>query len=144
MSYPIKKGRIQSLDPKREFTSKAGKTHSKQDFVLTPVRFNPLTGDPTYASEDEGIPFSVFGPRCADLEGLKVGDEVTVEFDVRGFAYTRQDGTRAYGIDLDVFRVKGPQKAAPAPQTAAAPAPVAETRQAQPAKPKTIEDDLPW
>ncbi len=51
--------------------------------------------------------FQLTGDRCDDLDSMKIGDEIKVEFRLRGRAWTPADGTETkYYNSLDVWAVE--------------------------------------
>jgi hypothetical protein len=63
------------------------------------------------------ILFQATGDRIAQLDGINVGDEVKVEFSVRGREWRSPQGETKYFVTLDVWKVErvGAARAASAP-----------------------------
>ena len=115
MAYRIS-GKILSIDSPQTLTSRSGNPYTKRDLVLTVIKYDQYTGYPT---EDPGNTpkFTFFGQRCQDLDGLKVGDTVTVCFDVSGRSYEK-DGRTEYLTDVrpvSVYRSNRDIPSAPEP-----------------------------
>ena len=107
MAYKIT-GRILSAADIKTLTSKNGTAYRKRDFVIAVRKFDPYTGVP---SEDEGNTpvFTLFGDRCNDLEGMNLGDLVTVHFELDGRSYEK-DGETCYFTEVRPLRI---EKASP-------------------------------
>ena len=50
--------------------------------------------------------FQLTGDRCAQLDGLNVGDQVSIEFSLRGREWKSPSGEVKYFNSLDVWRVE--------------------------------------
>jgi len=70
MSMEVK-GRIEQILPVQNGTSKAGKDWSKQDFVIETEEQFP-----------KKVCFTLFGDKLSLLNGLKIGDQVDVAFNL--------------------------------------------------------------
>ena len=66
----------------------------KREFVLE------LAENPKYP---QFVIFQLTGDRCENLDGFKVGDEVRVEFSLRGREWTSPKGEVKYFNSLDVW-----------------------------------------
>jgi hypothetical protein len=69
--------------------------------------------------------FQLTGKRCADLDGFDVGDEVAIEFSLRGREWTSRQGEVRFFNSLEVTRLERlaaasqtSQKSEPAPSAA--------------------------
>ena len=94
-------------------TVKIKETFQKREFVIEYVT------NPKYP---ELIKFQVVQDNCALLDGFQVGQEVAVEFDLRGRRWTDQQGTVKYFNTLQAWRLSAADSAAgaaPAKQPAA-------------------------
>ncbi len=69
----------------------------KREFVLE------LTDNPRYP---QFVEFQLTGDRCEALDGFNVGDEVTVEFSLRGREVAFEDGRIKFFNSLDVWEIK--------------------------------------
>ena len=89
------------------------------------------------------VQFQLTGDRCENLDGFEVGDEIQVEFSLRGREWTSPTGDVKYFNSLDVWtltRVGAGQGADPGPP--------AEFGMSEPpgldAPPPGPEDDIPF
>lgn len=98
MAYKIT-GRVLSIGKIESLTAKSGNTYTKRDLVITVRKFDQYTGQPT---DDEGNTpkFTFIGERCKDLDQFKVGDIVTVSFELNGRSYINRDNQTDYITDL--------------------------------------------
>ena len=112
-------------------TVKIKETFQKREFVLEYVT------NPKYP---ELIKFEVVQDKCALLDGFQVGQEVAVEFDLRGRRWTDQQGTVKYFNTLQAWRLsKADDSAGDAPDNKTVP-PVEDTTDYGAEK----NDDLPF
>ena len=56
------------------------------------------------------VEFEATGDRTSDLDAVRVGDEITVHFNVRGRKWDGPNGTK-YFVSLDVWRIDTASKA---------------------------------
>lgn len=84
--------------------SKSGTPFTKRDLVITVRKFDPYTGVP---SEEPGNTpkFTFMNANCQLLDNIKVGDVVTVLFDIAGHSYDK-DGRTEYFTDVRPFKVE--------------------------------------
>lgn len=118
-------GRIKQIGATQSIPSKnGGQSFLKQEIILDVTRFDPYTGE---RSEFENYPaFEFSGDKCKALEGYKVGDVVTISFDLQGSFFKGQDGvernfTRVRGYKIEAKAgynsvAMQPQPAQPQPQ----------------------------
>ena len=149
-------GRIIVLTPIQTLTSKSGNSYQKRDVVIERIVFDRNTGLPTADPNDTPV-FSLIGENCAWLDPAKIGDEVVIDYELRGRAY-QKDGETKYLNDIRVYRIeiKGQpsasasqcQEAAPDPFVASAgPTPPVFPQAVPPAMPtpgQLADDDLPF
>jgi hypothetical protein len=126
MAYKIT-GTVLAIGQLQQLPSKAGNMYMKRDMVITVRMFDQYTGQPR---DDAGNTpkFTFIGERCRELDQFRVGDVVTVGFDIYGRSYDK-DGRREYMTDvrpIHVARVMGAQSVAAA-QTAVATPSAAQT-----------------
>ena len=76
----------------------------KQEFV---VQIEPNSRYPQF------VMFQLTGDRCGQIDGYQEGDEVSVEFTLRGREWTSPKGEVKYFNSLEVWAVEG-QKSQPA------------------------------
>jgi hypothetical protein len=69
----------------------------KREFVLE------LAENPRYP---QYVQFQLTGDRCEQLDGFQVGDEVQVEFSLRGREWTSPQGQVKYFNSLDVWTLE--------------------------------------
>lgn len=93
-------GRVLYIGNAENLTSKSsGNTYTKRDLVITLRKFDQYTGQPT--DDDGNTPkFTFMGERCKDLDQFKVGDIVTVSFEINGRSFVNRDGKDDYLTDL--------------------------------------------
>jgi len=115
-----------------------GKIHTLFDIAQVTERFRKRefvleTGDnPKYP---QTVLFQLTGDRCENLEGFNVGDEVVVEFSLRGREWTSPRGETKFFNSLDVWAIK---RAGASAGRGDEPPPVMEE------PPGPSEDDLPF
>lgn len=104
-------------------TKQVSERFTKREFVLE-------IADGKYP---QTVLFQLTGDRCSHLDGVNIGDEVRVEFNLRGREWTSPKGEVKYFNTLDVWRIeaakKQPAKPKAAPPPPSAPGP---------------EDDIPF
>jgi hypothetical protein len=115
-------------------TTKVSERFSKRQLVLE------LADNPKYP---QLVEFQLTGDRCANLDGFSIGDEVRVEFSLRGREWRSPSGEVKYFNSLDVWAVdaagerrqtrRGPGGKQSAPQT-----------QGAPQQESLVDDDIPF
>ena len=83
-------GRLHVINEAQQVTER----FRKREFVLE------LNENPRYPQH---VLFQLSGDRCENLDGLSVGDEVRVEFSLRGREWTSPQGQVKYFNSLDVW-----------------------------------------
>lgn len=78
-------------------TKQMSERFSKREFVLE------MADNPKYP---QVVLFQLTGDRCAQLDGLNVGDEVRIEFSLRGREWKSPQGEVKYFNSLDVWKVE--------------------------------------
>lgn len=113
-------GRVFYIGDTNSIKSKDGsKTYYKRELVLNATRFDGLTGQRGY----DNFPSIEFnGDNCHLLDQLKMGDVVTVSFDLQGTKYEKDGQTRFFtsirGYKVEPKQVYQPaQPQTPQPQT---------------------------
>jgi hypothetical protein len=86
-------GRLHALFEPKQITER----FAKREFVLE------LADNPKYP---QYVLFEVTGDRIGLLESFAVGDEVEVEFNLRGREWTGRDGEVKYFNSLDVWTIE--------------------------------------
>jgi hypothetical protein len=96
----------------------------KQEFV---VELEPNSRYPQYVS------FQLTGDRCGQIDGYQVGDEISVEFTLRGREWTSPQGEVKYFNSLEVWGIEGQKSQAPVEDFAPPGQP-----------PPDLDDDVPF
>src|SRR5580692_10172173 len=78
-------------------TKQMSERFTKREFVVE------LTDNPKYP---QVVLFQLSGERCAQLDGFKVGDEVRIEFSLRGREWRSPAGEVKYFNSLDVWKLE--------------------------------------
>jgi hypothetical protein len=78
-------------------TKQVSERFSKREFVLE------LADNPKYP---QLVLFQLTGDRCAQLDTVSIGDEVTVEFSLRGREWRSPQGEIRYFNSLDVWDIR--------------------------------------
>ena len=113
-------GRVFYIGDTNSIKSKDGsKTYYKRELVLDATRFDGLKGQHGY---DDLRSIECNGDRCNLLDQLKMGDVVTVSFDLQGTKYEKDGQTRFFtsirGYKVEPKQVYQPaQPQTPQPQT---------------------------
>lgn len=77
-------------------TKQVSERFSKREFVVE------ITDNPKYP---QTVLFQLTGDRCTQLDGLNVGDQITIEFSLRGREWRSPQGEIKYFNSLDVWKV---------------------------------------
>lgn len=93
-------GRVLRITPTENGATKGGKAFSKRNIVLDCTRYDAITGEKGF----ENFPsFDFYNDKCIELEAFKVGQVVSIHFDVVGVYYQPQDkyitNVKAYKIE---------------------------------------------
>ena len=86
-------GRLHAVTETKQVTER----FQKREFVVE------MSDNPRYP---QLVLFQLTGDRCAQLDGLRVGDEVTVDFSLRGREWTSPKGEVKYFNSLDVWTIE--------------------------------------
>jgi len=78
-------------------TAQVSERFTKREFVVE------LTDNPKYP---QLVQFQLTGDRVTQLDGMNVGDEVTLEFSLRGREWKSPRGETKYFNSLDVWRIE--------------------------------------
>jgi hypothetical protein len=108
-------------------TQQVSARFQKREFVVE------LADNPRYP---QFVQFQLTGNRCDGIDGFAVGDEVDVEFSLRGREWTSPRGETKYFNSLDVFTISPAGTAPGAPPDDEPPLPE------QP--PDLADDDIPF
>jgi single-strand DNA-binding protein len=101
-------GKIEMIGAVQAIQSKDGsKTFNKREIVLDATRFDPYTGERGY---DNYPSFEFGGDKCAELDNFKIGQVVTVSFDVFGMKYQdKTTGEIKYFSKVRGYRIEARQ-----------------------------------
>lgn len=108
-------GKIEKLSSIMAVPTKSGSIN-KREVILTILRYDPNTGEPT--GEPNHVAFEFSGERdVPKLDAHKEGDMVTVAFYISGRNYTGKDGvernfTKVVGYDISPYTARRPFSAA--------------------------------
>lgn len=142
-------GKIHQIGSVQIIPSKnGGQPYTKREIVLDATRYDSYTGERGF---DNFPAFEFGGEKCKDLDGYKVGQVVTISFDLQGSYYKDSTGaeknfTRVRGYKIEARAVAAqapqpqPQPQAPQPQYP----PQQQYQQQQPTPPPPCINDLPW
>lgn len=102
-------GKILYIYPTQQLTSKDGsKTFYKRSIVLDLTRFDPYTGE---RSQFENTPMLEFtNDRCQELDKFKVGQVVTISFDVQGTRYKDKSGAEQIFTRIQPYKIEAKQQ----------------------------------
>lgn len=74
-------GRVHKITPVQEIKGKTGKSFYKRLLVIDAKRYDPVTGEPKYNNYPS---FEFSGELMKSLDNYKLGDAVTVSYDIQG------------------------------------------------------------
>src|SRR5688572_18626179 len=77
-------------------TKQVSERFSKREFVVE------MSDNPKYP---QVVLFQLTGDRCSQLDGMNVGDHITIEFSLRGREWRSPAGEVKYFNSLDVWKV---------------------------------------
>jgi hypothetical protein len=83
-------------------TKQVSERFSKREFVVE------IADNPKYP---QTVLFQLTGDRCSQLDGMNVGDQVRIEFSLRGREWRSPSGEVKYFNSLDVWKIE-PARAA--------------------------------
>lgn len=98
-------GKIHKIMPIETIVSKKdpSKSFQKRAMVLDCTRFDQFTGQRGY---DNYPSFDFSGDKCAELDNYKVGQIVTLSFDLQGNKYTDSNGQEKYFTSIRGFKIE--------------------------------------
>lgn len=98
-------GRIKVIMPTETITSKSDstKTFLKRTIVLDCTRYDQYTGERGY---DNFPSFEFSGERCSDLDKFKVGQVVTLSFDLQGNKFVDSTGKERYFTSIRGYKIE--------------------------------------
>lgn len=115
-------------------TQQVSERFTKREFVIE------TNDNPKYP---QTVLFQITGDRIAQLDGLNVGDEVRIEFSLRGREWRSPKGEVKYFNSLDVWKVEAMNKRASSPRGGAHDAPKT-TASASSDAPPIDDNDIPF
>ena len=78
-------------------TKQVSERFSKREFVVE------MSDNPKYP---QVVLFQLTGDRCSQLDGLNVGDQILIEFSLRGREWKSPSGEVKYFNSLDVWKIE--------------------------------------
>lgn len=98
-------GKIHKIMPIETIVSKKdpSKSFQKRTIVLDCTRFDQFTGQRGY---DNYPSFEFSGDKCSELDNLKVGQVVTLSFDLQGNKFIGNDGKEKYFTSIRGFKIE--------------------------------------
>ncbi len=78
-------------------TKQVSERFSKREFVVE------IADNPKYP---QTVLFQLTGDRCSQLDGMNVGDQVRIEFSLRGREWRSPSGEVKYFNSLDVWKIE--------------------------------------
>ena len=154
MAYKIS-GRVLHIGSPVTLPSKSGTPYTIAYIVITVRKFDPYTGQPT-DDTDNTPKFQFIGDKCQQLANVKIGDIVTVHFDIQGRSFVKDNkteyftGVRPFRIDVQqqTYHQQVPQNPYSGPYYGAhqptTPPMAQNTPQEAPIPSKDKNDDLPF
>ena len=118
-------GKVHAIFEAKQITER----FRKREFVIE------LGDNPRYP---QYVQFQLTGDRCESLDGFEIGDEVQVEFSLRGREWKSPQGDVRYFNSLDVWEVRRVGARAPSPDPFADGPPLPD----EPSIP--VDDDIPF
>lgn len=102
-------GKILMIGQPQNIPSKDGsKMYVKREVVIDMTRFDPYTGERGF----ENTPLlEFFGDSCNELNNYRVGQIVTISFDVQGSKYTDRDGVQKIFTRVRPYKIEAKQTA---------------------------------
>lgn len=153
MAVNTKSGVVLAVGQPQQITSKNGKTFTKRSLYLDCTTFDPYTGQ--RSQYENKLLFEFMENKTSLLDNIKVGQVVTVSFDLQGTEITDQAGQTKHFIHVRPFGIEVRQVQQPqAPQQQFAPQPAPKYQQpvpqyqqpvqAQQFPPQYTNDDAPF
>lgn len=151
MAVNTKSGVVLAVGQPQQITSKSGKTFTKRSLYLDCTPHDGITGE--RSQYENKLLFEFMENKTSLLDNIKVGQVVTVSFDLQGTEITGQDGqpkhfihVRPFGIEVrQMQQPQAPQQ--PAPQGGYVPQPAPQYQpqpQAQQFPPQQANNDMPF
>ena len=100
-------GKILAIGQTQSIPSKDGsKTFVKREIVIDMTRFDPYTGERGFENTPS---LEFFGDTCNELNNYRVGQIVTISFDVQGSKYTDRDNQTKIFTRLRPYKIEAKQ-----------------------------------
>lgn len=143
MAVNTKSGVVLAVGQPQQITSRSGKTFTKRTLYIDSTTHDPYTGE--RSQYENKLLFEFMENKTSLLDNIKVGQVVTVSFDLQGTEITDQTGqtkhfihVRPFGIEVrQVQQPQAPQQ--PAPQGGYVPQPAP-----QQFPPQQADSDMPF
>lgn len=132
-----KSGVVLAVGQPQQLTSKGGKTFTKRSLYVDCTTFDPYTGQ--RSQYENKLLFEFMENKTSLLDNIKVGQVVTVSFDLQGTEITGQDGRPKHFIHVRPFGIEVRQQVRQTPQYP----PQQATPQQAPYPPQQT-DDMPF
>lgn len=102
MAYKIS-GNVLYIGEPQTSVSKSGKSFTMRSIVISAIKFDQYTGQP--CADPYNTPkFTFVQDRCKLLDNIKIGQSVTIHFDVSGRRFEK-DGRVEYYNDIRGFAI---------------------------------------
>lgn len=119
MAANSKSGIVLAVGQPQTITAGSGKQYAKRALYIDATPHDYLTGE--RSQYENKIMFEFIGDRVPLLDNIKVGQIVTVSFDLQGSELRGQDGHTRYFIHVRPYKVEVRQSQQPSPQQQYAP-----------------------
>lgn len=104
MAANSKSGIVLAVGQPQQIASKSGKTFTKRSLYLDCTTFDPYTGQ--RSQYENKLLFKFMENKTSLLDNIKVGQVVTVSFDLQGTEITGHDGQTKYFIHVRPFGIE--------------------------------------
>lgn len=114
MAANSKSGIVLAVGQPQTITASSGKQYTKRALYIDATPHDYLTGE--CSQYENKIMFEFIGDRVSLLDNIKVGQIVTVSFDLQGSELRGQDGHTRYFVHVRPYKVEVRQSQQPGPQ----------------------------
>lgn len=104
MAVNTKSGVVLAVGQPQQITSKSGKTFTKRSLYLDCTPHDGITGE--RSQYENKLLFEFMENKTSLLDNIKVGQVVTVSFDLQGTVFTDQTGQTKHFIHVRPFGVE--------------------------------------
>lgn len=104
MAVNTKSGVVLAVGQPQQIVSKSGKAFTKRTLYLDCTTFDPYTGQ--RSQYENKLLFEFMESKTSLLDNIKVGQVVTVSFDLQGSEITGQDGQVKHFIHVRPFGIE--------------------------------------